>query len=187
MQPGPTVDDPAANAAHELHQLHQSGLLPAAPEVLSHHVWGLLSQTLVGDALIKFNALEQSAGLEAWRITVTRHVSRTRVEIHSLEHAAQNPTRCHRHDDVDAAISRWEEAVRRYHDALPLNSPERFTEQRRLNILLRMLPDELEERAHYEHSNFTTVQTLEDQSDATSAPPTRRPQGRTTGVARSRR
>ena len=73
-------------------------------------------------------AIGVSHGLEAWRLTVQRHVSRTRVEIHNLEHAAQNPSRCHRHGELDAAVAKWEESVKRYHGSLAYDSPERFAE-----------------------------------------------------------
>ena len=47
---------------------------------------GLLSQDLVGVALLRFNEAR-----EAWQSMVSKHVSCSRVEVHSLENNAQTP------------------------------------------------------------------------------------------------
>ena len=47
-----------------------------------------------------------------------------------------------------------------YHEALPLNSPERLSENRQLNALMRILPWSIQERALWEVKQFTTAHQL---------------------------
>lgn len=144
--PGEIVN--AQLATHpELVCLSQSRAPLAHPAVLSHHVYGLLAGNLTGHTWDILRGCEQRQSLEAWRKVLKHHISKTEAEKLELESEALRPSRCQRKADLETAILRWEDSVRRYHESLPAHSSERLSEERRVNTLHRLLPVHIERMA----------------------------------------
>ena len=73
-------------------------------------------------------------------------VKRTQAEIMNLESAALFPAQCSRATDVPQYIVKWEAAVRKSHEALPANSPDRLSERRQGYAMMRVLPTPLRQK-----------------------------------------
>ena len=143
-----------------LQALRYDGSLRSNPEALSFHLWGFLNLTLKDYAWEVFEGCPAEHGLEVWRRLLVDQTRKTPAELLQLEKAALAPSQCARTCDLPQAIVRWEAAVKVYHEALPAASPERMSEGRQLNALMRMLPWSIQEKALWEVKQFTTTYQL---------------------------
>ena len=94
-----------------------------------------------------FESCDQQEGLAVWRLIVPNHVAKTPQEQLDLQSLALKPKRCERHRHIENAIVAWQRDVRRFHDTLPRDYPERLSEARQVNALLRLLPTDIQIKA----------------------------------------
>ena len=130
----------------------------------------MLANNLTDQAWDVFSSVPRHNGVEVWRLTVRNQVNRAVSEQFVLESAALSPPRCSLQQHTEAAITKWREDVRRYHDSLPLNTAERLSETRQINASLRLLPARIEERATWEKGTSPTTRELEERARAKIRP-----------------
>ena len=99
-------------------------------------------------------------------MTVKNHVRETSMQQLDLAEAAMNPRRVDKMSDVEEAIVKWEAAVQRYHDSLPLGAgPEyRINKRRQVKLLMRTLSADLQDKALMDKSSdsYDSVEHPED-------------------------
>ena len=137
------------------------GLVVTRPDILSHHLWGFLGSHVVSHVMSIYESCASRQGLEVWRKLLKEHARKTPAECLQLGHEAMNPKQCTHLGDVEASFLRWETALRKYHDTLPLWSTERLSEQRQLRAVTRMLPNEIQRKVCWDHRDaFNTPYEL---------------------------
>ena len=159
QQKDPIRND-ALDESHELQRLRATGRLESDPAIVSFHLWGFLNLNLKGYAWEVFEGCPAEDGLEVWRRLLVDQAQRTPAELLQLEKGALNPPVCTNLNALPQAVVRWEAAVKLYHEALPLGSPERLSDNRQTNALMRMLPYVIQEKAIYDGQKFANPHEL---------------------------